>query len=369
MTKKIMREPEKIKLFQETSQILDDEDALVILLSYKLSPKRARSLAKRLLTEFGDLTVIFSVQGQFLKKIRDLDDHTIALIRLVGWFCERFRAMSGQPVQSAPDRVGPENLRESAFGESIPGENVPLRTAGRGTGMFAKAVLKEAIELLPKLSETDSIKEIREFFVKNLRYSAEQTRRRYTSYVIRRLFPDGYADRAIRVFAQKYANHQALREVCFYRFCKAEPLMLEVIEELFLPGVGSGRLSRIYLRNYLAQRFPYHSTKECSTAIVDALVAGGIARANRSMVSFACREVLVPSFAFILHSEFSEPGMYDLTRLEENRSIRAMLWRPDQILPALYELRNLGIIAKVSEIDSVRQFTTKWNLDRLVENL
>jgi hypothetical protein len=44
-----------------------------------------------------------------------------------------------------------------------------------------------------------------------------------------------------------------------------------------------------------------------------------------------------------------------------------MLWKPDQILPALYELRNRGIIANVSEIDNVRQFTIKWKLDQVVE--
>jgi len=61
--------------------------------------------------------------------------------------------------------------------------------------------------------------------------------------------------------------------------------------------------------------------------------------------------------------------MYDLAKLETNQTILAMLWNPDRLLPSLYELRNHGIISKISEIDSMRQFTTKWTLDGVVEYL
>lgn len=75
------------------------------------------------------------------------------------------------------------------------------------------------------------------------------------------------------------------------------------------------------------------------------------------------------SLAFVIYSEFPEPGMYDISKIESNRAIRVMLWNPDRILPSLYELRNQGIIAKVSEIDNVRQFTTKWDLAQMVQHL
>ena len=88
------------------------------------------------------------------------------------------------------------------------------------------------------------------------------------------MFPSGYADSAIRTFARTYADSQELRDVCFYRFCKVEPLMYEVIEDLLLPAIGAGRLQRAALRNYLAHRFPdYPSTTDCGFAIVDTLRA------------------------------------------------------------------------------------------------
>ena len=59
------------------------------------------------------------------------------------------------------------------------------------TGLFAKAILKEAISLLPTLPDTDSLNEIREYLRKNLHHSAEQTRQRYANYIISRMFPSG----------------------------------------------------------------------------------------------------------------------------------------------------------------------------------
>lgn len=61
--------------------------------------------------------------------------------------------------------------------------------------------------------------------------------------------------------------------------------------------------------------------------------------------------------------------MYDIKELEENRLIQAMLWNPERLLNALYELRNRGLISKVSEIDNIRQFTTKYKLAEVVERI
>jgi len=61
--------------------------------------------------------------------------------------------------------------------------------------------------------------------------------------------------------------------------------------------------------------------------------------------------------------------MYEISWLENSPLIRAMLWDPDRLLPGLYELRNLGLISKISEIDNIRQFTTEFTLDELVDHL
>jgi DNA repair protein RadC len=129
-------------------------------------------------------------------------------------------------------------------------------------------------------------------------------------------------------------------------------------------------LSRERIRTRLAEKFPEaRYIVDCGKAIVDALTAAGIAKADRMKISFSYREIPIASFAFVLHSEFPEPGMYDIRKLNENRIIRAMLWNPNRLLHALYELRNQGLISKISEIDNIRQFTTKYSLAGVVEQI
>jgi len=226
-------------------------------------------------------------------------------------------------------------------------------------------MLQEAIEMLPQLPDTGSLDEVRDFLKNHLRFSGQSTRDRNALYIVKRMFPYGYVDSALLAFARTYASRQELCDVCFYRFCKVEPLMYEVIENLLLPAIGAGQLQRSVLRDYLGHRFPsYSSTKDCARAIVETLVAAGIATADHLTINFTYRDIKIPSFAFILHSEFPEPGMFDIGKIEQNRAIRAMLWKPAAFIPTLYELRNRKIISKVSEIDAVRQFTTKYTLDQ-----
>jgi DNA repair protein RadC len=48
---------------------------------------------------------------------------------------------------------------------------------------------------------------------------------------------------------------------------------------------------------------------------------------------------------------------------------RWLLWDQQWMVRQLYLLRETGILSKVSEIDGVRQFTTKYTLDDSVRHL
>jgi DNA repair protein RadC len=275
-------------------------------------------------------------------------------------------APADEPLPVAESSAEP-TAQEAPADEPLPAAS---STDTPSLSLFTKAVLREAIDILPRLPQTESLDDIGRFLRENLHYSSEQTRRRYSSYINHRMFPHGYADAALRQFATRYSGRQELRDVCFYRFCIAEPLLTTIVEDVLLPAIGSGSLERSYLHAYLAERFPSSkSTRDATQAVVEALVAGGIVRSDRNKITFAYRPVLLPSFAFVLHNEFSDSGMYDLVDLEHNRSLRALLWNPDRLLSSLYELRNLGILVKISEIDSVRQFTTRWGLEQMVQEL
>ena len=360
------------------ASVQTDAGLLELLLSYAIPRVDVQPLATQLLAEFGNLPGVLAADGETLCKIKGIKGHAVALLKLTDWIRTHYPTRSFRQARGCETSSGEPTLFDLLRDSKTPhpdttGQQPKSRKAvsprpRRGTAMFGKAVLKEAIELLPRFPDTESLPEIGAFLRSHLHFSAEQTRQRYASYIIRRMFPEGYADQALRAFATTYAERQELREVCFYRFCKAEPLMFNIIDELLLPAIGTGRLSRSRIRDYLSQRFPEaKSIKDCSQAIVEAFSASSIAKVDRKNLAFAYREVALPAFAFVLHSEFPEPGMYGIEKIAQNQAIRAMLWNPERLLSSLYELRNQGIIAKVSAIDSIRQFTTKWHLAQIVE--
>jgi DNA repair protein RadC len=351
-----------------------EEALLELLLTYAIPQKDVQPLAKRLLSEYGSLPALLENSMETLCQFDGVKENSAVLLKLVDWIRRHYGPKRHEKETRKPLRqttlfeASSPELEQAPSAVAEPRREKVIQRYG--TEMFGKAVLKEAIEILPRLPDSESLDEIRSFLRAQLHFSAEQTRQRYANYIIRRMFPNGYADAPLLLFAKAFPDSQELRDVCFYRFLLSEPLEVEIIEDLILPNLGTGRLSRERIRKRLAEKFPEaKSIVDCGKAIVDALTAGGVVKADRTKISFAYREIPVASFAFILHSEFQEPGMYDIRKLDENRMIRAMLWNPERLLHALYELRNQGLISKISEIDNIRQFTTKHTLAGVVEQI
>ena len=353
-----------------------DEKLLELLLTYAIPQKDVQPLAKKLIATFGSLSAVLSADLSMLCNQEGIKEHSAILLKLTEWIWKHdgnTTMEQGQIDTLTTPTLFPEVVLEARLNDKTDKAKTktPKSAASRArTGLFGKSMLEEAIEMLPQLPDTDSLDDVRNFLKDHLRFSGQTTRERRAQYIVQRMFPDGYADHSLLTFSRVYTGKQELRDACFYRFCKAESLMYEVIEDLFLPAMSAGQLERSVLRDYLTHRFPSNSiTKDCALAIIETLVAVHVATADRLTLNFSYRDLAPSSFAFILHSEFPEPGMFDIGKLEQNRAVQAMLWKPDAIIPALYELRNRNIISKVSEIDSVRQFTTKYTLEQVCEAL
>jgi len=345
-----------------------EEALLELLLTFAIPQKDVQPLSKKLLEKFGNLDSVMNATVEDICKIDGIKQHSAILIKLVNEI-RKIKYVNTKKILQDEQTLLFENIKKDKDIEQIK----PVKTkavAKERSGLIAKAILKETIDILPKLPDTESIPEIRQFLKSNLHFSAAETRRRYSDYMIFRMFPDGIADKALRYFAANYISKQELRDVAFYRFCKAEPLMNDVVIKLLIPAIGAGKLNRQSIFDFVADKYPNSkSIGDCSRAIVEALTAGGIVHSDRNNIYFMYRDILRDSFAFILHSEYPEPGMYDLSSLENNISIKTILWNPTRILPSLYELRNRYLISKISEIDSVRQFTTKMTLESIVTEI
>lgn len=362
-----------------------DAALLELLLTYAIPKRDVQSLAHALIARFGNLQGVLEANVDALCAVDGIKQNSAVLLQVVeyirtGDLLKRESVSEALPVPKPnpnqvplfafPPVVEPE--QEAALEEpTVAAESVRRKTPPRrGSGVFSNALFQEICDLLPRLPESELLDDVAEFARDNLPFSSETTRKRYVSYVTRRMFPDGVADRALRHFAKQYAGSQALRDVVFYRFCCAEALMRDVMLEVLIPAISIGTVERSSVRAYIAEKFPdTGNVTDNVKAIAQVLGESRVAKVDKKQFHFAWREISMPAFAFVLHSEFPEPGMHDLAKLEQNDAMRALLWKPARILPALYELRSRGVIPKVSEIDTVRQFSTRDTLDELVAQL
>lgn len=360
-------------------QAHSDEALLELLLTYAIPQKDVQPLAKRLLTKFNSLSAILEAPFELLVQEEGIKQNSATLIKLVDRIRRRRASAASKGNTGSSDQL---NLIKDAIddlssdnteGAVEPSHSVFKRSdvPQQKLTLFSITTLSESFEMLPELPDTEDKEKIKDYLRRNLHYSSQRTRQDYAAYLVKRMFPLKFADKALRQFAKHFAGDQELRDVCLYRFSLFYPLMIDTILDVLLPSISRGMVPRSDVADYLVSRFGQDNknVKKCAPATISALTDTGMATADSKKIRFQYREVKLPSFAFILHSEFSDPGMYDFSSMENNRFIKAMLWKPDGLVPALYDMRNEGLLSKVSEIDSIRQFSTKYTLEAVVNKL
>jgi DNA repair protein RadC len=363
----------RTQFFANPESQLSDEIKLEILLSYSIPIGDLDNLVLTLIKKYRDIDGILNADYRELCKIKGIKENTASLIKIVSQIKNpRIEQGSNQSTQQARNDFQ-RRLYEEAQ-EQIP--DAPPIVAERMERIqkeslfFSKALLKDTIKILPTLPDVDNLEDLRQYLIDNLKYGSSSSRQRYSLYIIKRMFPDGVLDKSLLDFARKFPNSQILSDVVFYRFCKAEPIMIQIISELLLPMSATGSLQRIHINQYLSDRYPsIKGIKEWSIAIVEALNGSKIAPADKKKVYLSVRQPLIQSFAYILHCEYPKPGVYSIESLMKNPYCKAMFWTEESLTPSLYELRNMGIIPRVSEIDTVRQFTTKYSASEIVDYL
>jgi DNA repair protein RadC len=149
-----------------------------------------------------------------------------------------------------------------------------------------------------------------------------------------------------------------------------EPIVASVAEDVVFPSLPQGGVARSRVLEFVQAKFPgSKSVSDMSQAIIRTYERFGIGAATRTRLNVSLREGSLDAFGYLLHLEFPEPGMYSFERLFNGPMHRWLLWDRQWMVHQLYVLREAGILSKVSEIDRMRQFTTKYTLEDAVRHL
>ncbi len=377
--------------FAASAASLGDEQKLELLLTFGIPRRDVAPIASELMRRFGTISRVLAAREQELLEVDGIGDHAATLLRLVGVLqehkqpplaetprpitppAELFVGVVTKTTPTPKPALSAREISEPAQPIAVvaPEPSQPVRRTR--TGLFSGCVFRDTLKLVHKIPLGSTVDQARDFLqTQGLHYSGATTRHRYASYMINRVFPSGQIDQALCRFVRTFQGSQAHRDVLVYRHMCAESLTREVVVDLILPALGRQVVPRSHLRTYLTRKFPSakpNSINSCGKAIVEILGESQLVGATRTELSVHSRQVDVNAFCFLVHSEFPEVGMHRLDHLEGSAAFKAMLWTKEDMKTCLYELRNRGLITKVSEVDSLRQFTTRYTLAEVVERI
>ena len=236
--------------------------------------------------------------------------------------------------------------------------------------IYDKDLADHALSQIPAAIKFKTIGEFRDYLTEKLRFNSQATRRRSAGYLIGRYFPGETLHKDLIEFAAKTAGKPALSDALFYLTCRMEPIVASVAEDVVFPSLPQGGVARSRVLEFVQAKFPgSKSVSDMSQAIIRTYQRFGIGAATRTRLNVSLREGSLDAFGYVLHLEFPEPGMYSFDRLFNGPMHKWLLWDQQWMVHQLYVLREAGILSKVSEIDRMRQFTTKYTLGDAVRHL
>ena len=147
-----------------------DEALLELLLTYSIPQKDVQPLARKLLSQFGNLPAVLAADLKALCNFDGIKTHSAVLINLIDWIRCKYPVRESEHVseiqpevkQKALFTIPPSPSTKTATLEKE--KKAPAKLSSRrGTELFGKAVLKKAIALLPKIPDTESLGEVRQY--------------------------------------------------------------------------------------------------------------------------------------------------------------------------------------------------------------
>lgn len=365
--------------FLTAPEKLSDVHLLELLLTFAIPRQDVAKLSQNLLKTFGSLGDVFTASQEDLKQIKGVGENTIALIRAVDHLRQRTLLESVSETSTEEENLVTMEMNqpelfsmadEKSTGEKNPKPPPPPPTKA-DIRAYTNDLIKVTITHLPAVINCENFAEFSAYLEVNLPYNSANTRNRYTRYLTNRYYPDGTILTPLTRLLSYHPEESTWKAVLFYETVKAEPAVQFMAEQVIWPALPTGTVSRDSLKENLGKRFAEASEATISRMIyslVNLYTMCDVVIQQDGLLKFQTRQGSLTSFLYVLVSQFSEPGIYSFEALEQGPARRWLLWDREWIRRQLYNLRDLDIIAKISEIDAMRQFTLSLDQATAIKN-
>lgn len=327
--------------FLSNPETLSEKEILELLLIYAIPRRDVAPLAGELLDCFSTIDGILSASIADLSNINGMGDGTITFLKIINAvILKKMPEILYQPPLFSPNK----------------------KTIGKAREMrvFANDEIANALTHVPKAPKFKNIVLFKKYLEDNLPYNSAETRQRRASYILDRFFPYGDLNTPLFYFVSKTTSGDAVKQAFFYQLVTVEPILKRVVEDLIFPALPIGKVTREQLREFMLMYLPNieaSSQSKVLRSLLNSYNLLGIGREEDDILKFQLKSGTLDAFIYVLSAEFPEPGIYSFDAIFEGSSHRWMLWDREWIRNQLYVLRDMGIVSKVSEIDTVRQFS------------
>lgn len=366
--------------FLAAPDAFSDGQLLELLLTYAVSRQDVAPVATRLLEIFGSLENVFSASHEALTQVKGVGDMTAVLIQIVGQIQQRTKSEIIEPElltqEEGTTSMGIHQLEmfseaNEKVAERSPTPKPPPPPTKADIRMYTNDLIKVALTCLPSVVNFDTVFAFSAYLEKNLPYNSANSRKRYSSNLINRYYPKGSLATALTKLLSYQPDESTWKAVLFYETIRAEPAVQFVAEQIIWPALPTGHIQREALKASLEKRFAEASEatmQRMMYSLVNLYTLLAVANQQDELLRFQTRQGTLAAFLYVLTSEFPEPGIYSFESLEQGPARRWLLWDREWIRRQLYNLRDFGIIAKISEIDTMRQFTLSLDQITAIEN-
>ncbi len=331
------------KRFLTFADQVSEIDLLELILMYSIPRRDVAPLAGKLLQHFGSIDAVLSAPIEELAAFPGVGESTTTLFRIIA-AVKMKKSIIQQPTLFTNNEVS----------------NQDVEPVSRAMRVFANDEIANSLLLLPKAPSFTNLEEYKDYLISNLPYNSEETRRRRANYIVDRFYSTGKFKSPLTLFLSHEPQDNVLKPIVFYHILKSEPIAIKVAEELVYPLLPIGRTNRDQVKDFVLKYLPEasdSSLKNMLRAIFYSYNLLGIGNVAGETIRFQLRPGEFEPFLYVFTSEFSEPGIYTFDQLYQGPLHRWLLWDREWLRRQLYNLRDLGIISKISEIDNVKQFT------------
>lgn len=340
--------------------VLTGEQLLELLLTYAIPRQDVAPLAHTLITHFGRVEEVITAPIEEIQAVPGVGPYTAVLIKVVA----QLNGVTPGAITARPELKQPPALFELNNKGKEAGLKEELIVGASAMRIFADDEIANTLTFIPQAAQFKDLAAFKAYLLERLPYNSALTRQRRTNNILNRFFSEERLETPLTYYAAHCTSPDDLKPALFYQVLKAEPLAVKVAEEFIWPALPIGSVRREAMREFIPRYLPDVSVASQAKILHSLfrtynLLSIGVAEGDT--LRFQVHPGTLEAFLYLLTAEFPQPGMYTFEAMEEGPLRRWLLWDREWMRRQLYNLRDLGIISKVSEIDTLRQFTLQFN--------